>query len=86
VYCRDWGRDCYCEPGKDDTCGKRFDRQLGTLPEGYDHKFICRLLLRECTDENIMACKESYRTGLFVFQTKQWDSLCSSHVGMVSEA
>ncbi len=36
---RDWGRDCYCEPGKDNTCGKRFDRQLGTLPEGYDHKY-----------------------------------------------
>ena len=36
---RDWGRDCYCEPGRDNTCGKRFDRQLGTLPEGYDHKY-----------------------------------------------
>ena len=36
---RDWGRDCYCEPGKDNTCGKRFDWQLGSLPEGYDHKY-----------------------------------------------
>jgi CDP-4-dehydro-6-deoxyglucose reductase, E1 len=36
---RDWGRDCYCEPGKDNTCGKRFDWQLGTLPQGYDHKY-----------------------------------------------
>lgn len=36
---RDWGRDCWCEPGKDDTCGKRFDWQLGTLPHGYDHKY-----------------------------------------------
>src|ERR1700744_5515699 len=36
---RDWGRDCWCEPGKDDTCGKRFDWQLGTLPCGYDHKY-----------------------------------------------
>lgn len=36
---RDWGRDCYCEPGCDDTCGKRFDQQLGTLPHGYDHKY-----------------------------------------------
>lgn len=36
---RDWGRDCYCEPGKDNTCGKRFDWQLGELPEGYDHKY-----------------------------------------------
>jgi CDP-6-deoxy-D-xylo-4-hexulose-3-dehydrase len=37
---RDWGRDCWCEPGKEDTCGKRFDHQLGELPHGYDHKYI----------------------------------------------
>ena len=37
---RDWGRDCYCEPGKDNTCGKRFCWKLGDLPEGYDHKYI----------------------------------------------
>jgi len=36
---RDWGRDCWCDPGKDNTCGKRFDWQLGTLPCGYDHKY-----------------------------------------------
>ena len=36
---RDWGRDCYCQPGKDNTCGKRFGWQLGTLPFGYDHKY-----------------------------------------------
>jgi CDP-6-deoxy-D-xylo-4-hexulose-3-dehydrase len=36
---RDWGRDCWCEPGKDNTCGKRFDWQLGSLPYGYDHKY-----------------------------------------------
>jgi CDP-6-deoxy-D-xylo-4-hexulose-3-dehydrase len=36
---RDWGRDCWCEPGRDDTCGKRFDWQLGELPCGYDHKY-----------------------------------------------
>ena len=36
---RDWGRDCYCDPGKDNTCGKRFGWQLGTLPFGYDHKY-----------------------------------------------
>jgi len=36
---RDWGRDCYCEPGKDNTCKKRFGWQLGSLPEGYDHKY-----------------------------------------------
>jgi CDP-4-dehydro-6-deoxyglucose reductase, E1 len=37
---RDWGRDCWCEPGKDNTCGRRFGWQLGTLPFGYDHKYI----------------------------------------------
>lgn len=36
---RDWGRDCYCAPGKDNTCGKRFGQQFGTLPFGYDHKY-----------------------------------------------
>jgi CDP-6-deoxy-D-xylo-4-hexulose-3-dehydrase len=36
---RDWGRDCWCAPGKDNTCGKRFDWQLGSLPHGYDHKY-----------------------------------------------
>jgi len=37
---RDWGRDCYCEPGEDNTCGNRFNWQLGELPHGYDHKYI----------------------------------------------
>jgi CDP-4-dehydro-6-deoxyglucose reductase, E1 len=37
---RDWGRDCWCDPGKENTCGKRFDWQLGELPCGYDHKYI----------------------------------------------
>jgi len=37
---RDWGRDCWCDPGRDNTCGKRFDWQLGSLPCGYDHKYI----------------------------------------------
>jgi CDP-4-dehydro-6-deoxyglucose reductase, E1 len=36
---RDWGRDCWCEPGKENTCGKRFKWELGTLPCGYDHKY-----------------------------------------------
>lgn len=37
---RDWGRDCWCDPGQNDTCGKRFEWQLGELPFGYDHKYI----------------------------------------------
>jgi len=37
---RDWGRDCYCKSGRDNTCGKRFAQQFGQLPPGYDHKFV----------------------------------------------
>lgn len=37
---RDWGRDCYCAPGCDNTCGKRFAQQFGSLPDGYDHKYV----------------------------------------------
>lgn len=41
---RDWGRDCWCEPGRNNTCGKRYEWQAGTLPQGYDHKAICMTL------------------------------------------
>ncbi|WP_280449073.1 lipopolysaccharide biosynthesis protein RfbH [Nocardia brasiliensis] len=37
---RDWGRDCWCEPGEDNRCHKRFDQDFGTLPSGYDHKYV----------------------------------------------
>jgi CDP-6-deoxy-D-xylo-4-hexulose-3-dehydrase len=37
---RDWGRDCYCAPGQDNTCGNRFGQQFGALPDGYDHKYV----------------------------------------------
>ncbi len=37
---RDWGRDCFCQSGRDNTCGHRFDRKYGELPEGYDHKYV----------------------------------------------
>lgn len=37
---RDWGRDCYCAPGCDNTCGDRFGQKFGTLPKGYDHKYV----------------------------------------------
>ncbi len=40
VSLRDWGRDCWCEPGRSNTCGKRFDWQMGQLPRGYDHKYV----------------------------------------------
>jgi CDP-6-deoxy-D-xylo-4-hexulose-3-dehydrase len=37
---RDWGRDCWCPPGRDDSCGRRFAQRFGELPEGYDHKYV----------------------------------------------
>ena len=37
---RDWGRDCWCPPGKDNSCKKRFGWKMADLPEGYDHKYI----------------------------------------------
>jgi CDP-6-deoxy-D-xylo-4-hexulose-3-dehydrase len=37
---RDWGRDCWCDSGKDNTCGRRFTQQFGELPQGYDHKYV----------------------------------------------
>ena len=73
---RDWGRDCYCQPGKDNTCGKRFCQKLGDLPQGYDHKFTyshlgynlkitdmqaaCGLAQLEKASEFIQARKENF--------------------------
>ena len=74
---RDWGRDCYCDPGKDNTCNKRFFWQLGDLPFGYDHKYTyshlgynmkitdmqaaCGLAQLESLDKFINARKENFK-------------------------
>lgn len=74
---RDWGRDCYCPPGKDNTCSKRFGWQLGELPFGYDHKYTyshlgynlkitdmqaaCALAQLEKAPSFIQARKENYK-------------------------
>lgn len=73
---RDWGRDCYCHPGKDNTCGKRFCQKLGDLPLGYDHKYTyshlgynlkitdmqaaCGLAQLEKAEQFIQARKENF--------------------------
>lgn len=73
---RDWGRDCYCPPGCDNTCGSRFDQQLGTLPDGYDHKYTyshlgynlkitdmqaaCGLAQMDRVEELVQARKDNY--------------------------
>src|ERR1700733_6944537 len=74
---RDWGRDCYCAPGKDNTCNKRFCWKLGDLPEGFDHKYTyshlgynlkisdmqaaCALAQMDRVDEFIAARKRNFR-------------------------
>lgn len=74
---RDWGRDCYCPPGKDNTCGKRFCWKLGNLPEGYDHKYTyshlgynlkitdmqaaCGLAQLDRVDEFVQARKDNFQ-------------------------
>lgn len=73
---RDWGRDCYCAPGCDNTCKKRFDQQLGSLPHGYDHKYTyshlgynlkitdmqaaCGLAQMDRVEELVQARKDNY--------------------------
>jgi len=73
---RDWGRDCYCPPGKDNTCDKRFCWKLGDLPEGYDHKYTyshlgynlkisdmqaaCALAQMDRVDEFVQARKDNF--------------------------
>jgi CDP-4-dehydro-6-deoxyglucose reductase, E1 len=73
---RDWGRDCYCEPGKDNTCKRRFGWQLGDLPYGYDHKYTyshlgynlkisdmqaaCGLAQLERLDDFVLARKKNF--------------------------
>ena len=73
---RDWGRDCYCAPGCDNTCKKRFDMQLGSLPQGYDHKYTyshlgynlkitdmqaaCGLAQMERVEDLVQARKDNY--------------------------
>jgi CDP-6-deoxy-D-xylo-4-hexulose-3-dehydrase len=73
---RDWGRDCYCQGGKDNTCGKRFCQQFGDLPQGYDHKYTyshlgynlkitdmqaaCGLAQLEMASQFIQARKENF--------------------------
>lgn len=52
---RDWGRDCVCPPGKDNTCGHRFDGQYGTLPQGYDHKYVYSHLGYNCKITDMQA-------------------------------
>lgn len=76
---RDWGRDCWCPSGKDNTCGKRFGWQLGELPEGYDHKYIYSHLgynLKPLDPQAAIGRQQLKRLPHFIEARKQnWETL-----------
>ncbi len=71
---RDWGRDCYCQPGNDNTCGKRFCWKLGDLPQGYDHKYTYSHIgynLKISDMQAACALAQMDRVGDFIHTRKQ---------------
>jgi len=71
---RDWGRDCYCEPGCDNSCGKRFGWTLGNLPAGYDHKYIYSHIgynLKVTDMQAAIGVAQLYKLPGFIEQRKQ---------------
>jgi CDP-4-dehydro-6-deoxyglucose reductase, E1 len=70
---RDWGRDCYCAGGESNTCGKRFGQQFGTLPHGYDHKYVYSHLgynLKATDMQAAVGCAQLAKLGRFVERRK----------------
>ena len=76
---RDWGRDCWCPSGKDDTCNKRFNWKLGELPEGYDHKYIYTHLgynLKPLDIQAAIGCQQMKKLPSFInARKKNWQAL-----------
>ena len=71
---RDWGRDCYCAGGENDTCGKRFAQQFGSLPHGYDHKYVYSHLgynLKATDMQAAIGCAQLERLGDFTAARKR---------------
>ncbi|MGA9465739.1 MAG: lipopolysaccharide biosynthesis protein RfbH [Terracidiphilus sp.] len=71
---RDWGRDCWCDPGKENTCGKRFDWQLGKLPCGYDHKYTYSHIgynLKATDMQAALGCSQIEKLPHFIDRRKQ---------------
>lgn len=71
---RDWGRDCWCEAGKDNTCGKRFEWQLGNLPEGHDHKYTYSNFgfnLKMTEMQAAIGCEQMHRLDHFVARRRE---------------
>jgi CDP-6-deoxy-D-xylo-4-hexulose-3-dehydrase len=76
---RDWGRDCWCASGKDDTCNRRFGWQLGELPKGYDHKYIYSHLgynLKPLDPQAAIGRKQIQKLPAFIgARKKNWETL-----------
>lgn len=83
---RDWGRDCWCAAGKDNTCGIRFGHQLGELPFGYDHKYIYRHLgynLKASDMQAAIGCEQLKKLDGFIDQRrKNWSKLYEGLKGL----
>lgn len=71
---RDWGRDCYCAGGESNTCGKRFSQQFGTLPCGYDHKYVYSHIgynLKVTDMQAAIGCAQLQKLGQFIAKRKE---------------
>ncbi|RRV21168.1 lipopolysaccharide biosynthesis protein RfbH [Pseudomonas sp. s199] len=85
---RDWGRDCYCAPGCDDTCGKRFGQQFGSLPAGYDHKYVYAHLgynLKITDMQAACGLAQLDRAAEFIATRKRNFALLKERLGSLSE-
>lgn len=76
---RDWGRDCWCNPGQDGSCGHRYDGQYGTLPKGYDHKYVYSHFgynLKATDMQAAIGCAQIDKLDLFTEKRRRhWDYL-----------
>ncbi|MCI8843483.1 MAG: lipopolysaccharide biosynthesis protein RfbH [Oscillospiraceae bacterium] len=83
---RDWGRDCVCPPGKDNTCRHRFDGQYGELPKGYDHKYVYSHFgynLKITDMQAAIGCAQLKKVGRFVGKRREnWQALRDGLVGL----
>jgi CDP-6-deoxy-D-xylo-4-hexulose-3-dehydrase len=83
---RDWGRDCYCETGCDNTCFKRFEWQLGDLPEGYDHKYIYSHIgynLKATDMQAAIGVSQLAKLDSFIQKRKENFSYLSKHLSQI---
>ena len=83
---RDWGRDCYCETGCDNTCFKRFEWQLGDLPEGYDHKYIYSHIgynLKATDMQAALGVTQLAKLDYFIEKRKENFAYLSSHLSKI---